>query len=202
MLSVRLRALATHALPSHFFCVVAGLGIGIGLGAVAGRWQAATPALPVVHAMTAQANETFAVCTTPLTTGLGGGAEGFFVLDFLTGDLSGGLLSPATGTFGVVYRHNVLNDLGFQPGQAKDPRFLLVAGQAELPRRGRMAMAPSVLYVTDCSSGATVAYGIPFGPQQGVAAGAALPLLPLDLAQPRGGGLQPPGGGTGGELQP
>lgn len=71
MLSVRLRALATHALPSHFFCVVAGLGIGIGLGAVAGRWQAATPALPVVHAMTAQANETFAVCTTPLTTGLG-----------------------------------------------------------------------------------------------------------------------------------
>lgn len=58
-------------------------------------------------------------------------------------------------------------------------------------------MAPSVLYVTDCSSGATVAYGIPFGPQQGVAAGASLPLLPLDLAQPRGGGLQPPGAGRG-----
>ena len=191
MFTVCPRPLAKRQLPSHVLCVAAGLGIGIGFGLVAGRWQAGPPNLPVVQAMTAQANETFAVCTTPLTTGMGGGAEGFFVLDFLTGDLSGGMLNPATGTFGVAYRHNVLNDLGFQPGQAKDPRFLLVAGRAELPRRGMPSMAPSVLYVTDCSSGATVAYGIPFGPQQGAVVGVPLPLQPLDLAQPRGRELQP-----------
>lgn len=175
-----------HQLLSHFLCVVTGLGIG--LGVVALRWQAGPPKLPVVQAMTAQANETFAVCTAQLATGMGGGTEGFFILDFLTGDLSGGLLNPTTGTFGVAYQHNVLSDLGFQQGQAKDPKFLLVAGRADL--RGRAAMAASVLYVTDCSSGATVAYAIPFGPRQGAVAGGPLPLQPLDLAQPRGGGLQ------------
>ena len=28
--------------------------------------------------------------------------------------------------------------------------------------RGRTPMAPAVLYVTDCASGTTAAYGIPF----------------------------------------
>ena len=32
---------------------------------------------PVVHAMTSQADESFAACTVPLTTG----SEGFFILD-------------------------------------------------------------------------------------------------------------------------
>ena len=167
---------------------VTGLVVGVVLSSSVARWGRTPQPLPVVQAMTSQANESFAVCTTPMTSGLGGGVEGFFMLDFLTGDLSGGLLNPVTGTFGVAYRHNVLDDLGFQPGQAKEPRFLLVAGRAELRRRGAPALAPSVLYVTDCSSGATVAYGIPVGPQQGAAVGVPQPLLPLDIAQPRGGG--------------
>lgn len=162
-----------------------GAAIGVALGRSSRR-----PSLPVVQAMTAMTDENFAACTATLASGLGGGTEGFFLLDFLTGDLSGGVLNPATSTFGVSYRHNVLADLGFQPGQAKDPRFLLVAGQADL-RRGRPPLAPTVLYVTDCSSGTTVAYGIPYNaPKTGGSVG-LLPLVPLDVARPRGGGTPP-----------
>lgn len=170
-----------------------GLGLAIGLmpaGLVVLRPQ--VQQVQVVHAMTALADDSFAVCTAPMSGGLGGGTEGFFILDFLTGDLSGGVLNPATSSFAATYRHNVLEDLGFQPGQAKNPRFLLTAGLADL-RRGRGApMAPSVLYVTDSSTGTTVAYAIPFSPQQAAAASAVpTPLVRLDVARPRGGGPQP-----------
>ena len=159
------------------------------IGVAVGR-SSQRPIVPVVQAMTAMTDENFAVCTATLAGGLGGGTEGFFLLDFLTGDLSGGVLNAATSTFGVTYRHNVLADLGFQPGQAKDPRFLLVAGQADL-RRGRAPLAPTVLYVTDCSSGTTVAYGIPYSAQKTGGPVGPLPLVPLDVARPRGGGPQP-----------
>jgi hypothetical protein len=170
--------------------VTVGLGLGGLVGRISGQRQTSRPVMPVVQAMTAMTDENFAVCTATLSGGLGGGTEGFFLLDFLTGDLSGGVLNPTTSTFGVSYRHNVLADLGFQPGQAKDPRFLLIAGQADL-RRGRAPLAPTVLYVTDCSSGTTVAYGIPFSAQKSGVPVGPMPLVPLDVARPRGGGPQP-----------
>jgi hypothetical protein len=169
------------------------LAVAVCLGAVVGLAigrRSRRPVVPVVQAMTAVTDDNFAVCTAMLAGGLGGGTEGFFLLDFLTGDISGGVLNPATSTFGVSYRHNVLADLGFEPGQAKEPRFLLVAGQADL-RRGRAPLAPTVLYVTDCSSGTTVAYGIPYSAQKTGGPVGPLPLVPLDVARPRGGGPQP-----------
>jgi hypothetical protein len=174
--------------PAQVWLVMVAVCCGVGVGLTVGD-TSRRPLVPVVQAMTAMTDENFAVCTATLAGGLGGGTEGFFLLDFLTGDLSGGVLNPATSTFGVSYRHNVLADLGFQPGQAKDPRFLLIAGQADL-RRSRTPLAPSVLYVTDCSSGATVAYGIPYNAQKSGGSIGPLPLVPLDVAQPRGGGPQ------------
>jgi hypothetical protein len=132
-----------------------------------------------VQALTSLANDAFAVCTLPLD----GTNEGVFILDFETGDLSGAILNPATGRFGVSYKHNVLADLGFKPGQVKNPKFLLVAGLADLRRAGNASLAQSVLYVTDSSTGTTVAYGIPWSMQQPLAAS---PLVPLDIARPRG----------------
>jgi hypothetical protein len=105
------------------------------------------------------------------------------MLDFETGDLSGGVLNPTTSLFGALYKHNVLKDLGFKPGQVKNPKFLLVAGLADLRRAGNASLAQSVLYVTDSSTGTTVAYGIPWSMQQPLAAS---PLVPLDIARPRG----------------
>lgn len=135
---------------------------------------------PVIHAMTSQVDESFAVCTVPISNGL----DGFFILDFLTGDLSGGVINPMTSKFSATFRHSVLNDLGFQPGRDKNPKFLLVAGQAEKLRNPSARLAPAALYVTNCESGVTVAYGIPLANQIGAR------LVPLDVAQPRGGESQ------------
>ncbi|MEI6255926.1 MAG: hypothetical protein WCQ77_04685 [Planctomycetota bacterium] len=160
--------------------IAAGAAVALAVGLVLGS-QLRTP-LPRVSAVTAQADGSFAVCTAPLDTGI----EGFFMLDFETGDLSGGVLNPNTSLFAGSYQHNVLKDLGFKPGQVKNPKFLLVSGVAEL-RRGSKTFASSVLYVTDSSTGTTVAYGIPWSAQQ-VATAAA--LVPLDVARPRGGGAK------------
>ncbi|NQW49138.1 MAG: hypothetical protein HQ464_15355 [Planctomycetes bacterium] len=160
------------------------LAVGIGLG----RWLSVSSGeLPRVFAVTSQSDEAFAVCTAPMDNTI----EGFFMLDFETGDLSGGVLSTATSRFAASYKHNVLPDLGFKPGgkggQAKNPKFLLVSGMAELRGGGNANFASSVLYVTDSATGTTVAYGIPWNAQQPLLAG---PLVPLDVARPRGGGAK------------
>jgi len=151
-------------------------------GAVLGARLGSPGQLPRVLAVTSQADESFAVCSAPLDPSL----EGFFMLDFETGDLSGGVLSPGTGQFAAAYKHNVLKDLGFKAGQAKNPKFLLVSGVAEL-RRGNTSFASSVLYVTDSSTGTTAAYGIPWNSQQPQM---MAPLVLLDIARPRGGGAK------------
>lgn len=160
--------------------------VSAAVGLVAGSWRPAAP-LPSVAAVTSLSHESFAVCTAPIDASV----EGFFLLDFETGDLTGGVLNPATSKFGVSYRHNVLKDLGFKPGKVKNPKFLLVPGQASFAAgAGRMAL--SALYVTDAATGVTVAYGIPWNSTQTPAGGgpAILELMPLDIAKPRGGGAK------------
>ena len=141
--------------------------------------------LPRVSAVTSQSDESFAVCTVPLDPSV----EGFFMLDFETGDLSGGVLNPSTAQFAAAYKHNVLKDLGFKAGQAKNPKFLLVSGVSGVAeqRRGAVTLASSVLYVTDSSTGTTAAYGIPWNSQQPQM---MAPLVLLDIARPRGGGAK------------
>lgn len=134
-----------------------------------------------VLAVSSLADESFAVCTAPIDTGV----EGLFILDFQTGDLTGGVLNPTTRKFGMGYRHNVLKDLNFKAGKVKNAKFLLVSGELVFTAAG---LAPSVLYVTDASTGVTVAYGLPLGN----AAGPQTPLVPLDRANVRGGGDKVP----------
>jgi len=142
---------------------------------------------PRVAATTALSQESFAVCTAPID----GAIEGVFILDFETGDLTGGVLNQNTSKFGVSYRTNVLKDLGFKPGKVKNPKFLLVPGVASFAGAAGSRMAPSVLYVTDAATGVTVAYGIPYNAQQAAAGGPMLlELVPLDIARPRGGGTK------------
>jgi len=140
--------------------------------------------LPIARAMSSLADDSFAVCTATMD----GIIEGFFVLDFETGDLTGGVLNQNTAKFGTAYRHNVLKDLGFKPGQAKGPKFLMVPGRAAFAGNAGNRMAQSVIYVTDASTGVTVAYGIPWTPQQSAGArGGISELTLLDVARPRGG---------------
>ena len=79
----------------------------------------------------------------------------------------------------------MLTDLGFEPGAAKQPRFLLVSGMSNLRRSQAGPLGQSVLYVTDSSTGRTAAYGIPWSPQQAAKAFTS-ELILLDVANPRG----------------
>jgi len=153
----------------------AGVGVGTGLR---------TDGPERVFAATAVADDSFAVCTAPI----GDGVEGLFLLDFETGDLTGGVLNRTTAKFTAGYRHNVLKDLDFKAGKVKGPRFLLTTGLADFAGNAAANMAGSVLYVTDAATGVTVAYAIPWNAQQ-AAAGVPVtsPLMPLDKASPRGG---------------
>jgi len=172
---------------------IAGAGALVAVGFVAGAWFPRPGQLPKAQALTALADESFAVCTVPI----GAGAEALFMLDFETGDLSGGVLGAGSPPrFAGAYKHNVLKDLGFKAGQVKNPKFLLVSGAADLQANGNAQFAPSVLYVTDSASGTTVAYGIPWNAQQAAAGPFASELVPFDVARPRGGGakVNPAGG--------
>jgi len=162
--------------------VAAGAAVGRGLP------QGEPRRLPRVEAVTSQADGSFAICTVPLDPSV----EGFFMLDFETGDLSGGVLSPSTSQFATSYKHNVLKDLGFKPGKVKNPKFLLVPGLAAFAGAAGGRMAQSVLYVTDAATGVTVAYGIPWNAAQTPAGGGPVvaELRPLDKAAPRGGGAK------------
>jgi hypothetical protein len=165
-------------------CVAASM---LAAGIFVGWNMASVRPLPPVFAVTSQADGAFAVCTTPLDIGV----EGFFILDFMTGDLSGGVLGP-NAKFAGGYKHNVLKDLDFKPGQAKNPRFLLVSGMTDGSRR-RPGFAQSVLYVTDSDTGTTAAYAIPWNPQQAQSGAAFMADLDLlDVARPRGGGAKAP----------
>jgi len=158
-------------------------------GCVAGILLATAVAPPrQVTATTALSQESFAVCTAPID----GSMEGVFILDFETGDLTGGVLNQNTSKFGVSYRTNVLKDLGFKAGKVKNPKFLLVPGVASFAGAAASRMAQSVLYVTDAATGVTVAYGIPWNSQQTAGSGGPMlsELVALDIARPRGGGAK------------
>ena len=162
--------------------VVAGVAV-FAAGLASGMWMR-SPEARRVHAATAAADESFAVCTAPV----GDGMEGLFLLDFETGDLCGGVLNRASAKFTTAYRHNVLKDLEFRAGKVKNPRFLLTTGLADFTGNAAGTIAGSVLYVTEASTGVTVAYGIPWNAQQAAAGGGgAAPFVPLDIAKPRGG---------------
>lgn len=174
-------SLMSFARPAWPLLVAGAAFIG---GLLVGHTWPAAGRLPVAQAMSSLADQTFAVCTAPIDRAV----EGLFILDFETGDLTGGVLAP-TGKFAATYRHNVLEDLGIQVGAVKNQRFMIVPGMATVGT-SQARMGSSVLYVTDAATGATVAYGIPVGGKPG-AAGAGAALVPLDIARPRGGGPVP-----------
>jgi hypothetical protein len=142
--------------------------------------------LPQVQALASLAADSFAACTTLIDAT----AEGFFILDFQTGDLTGGVINPQANAakFTRVFSYNVLKDVGFDAARTKEPSFLLVAGRMNFTGPGSNALAQSVLYVTDVSTGVTAAYGIPWNPQQARVPGKS-ELVLLDVARPRGGGV-------------
>ena len=140
----------------------AGLSTGllVGLGVlvfllVGGFHNRASQETPI-FAVASHGSDTFALATGPIDDE----TEGIFTLDFLTGDLKCRVLNRRTGKFAAAFEHNVLNDLGVEPGK-KNLEFAITTGVANFLRGGGASRpANSVIYIADCNSGNVAAYSL------------------------------------------
>ncbi|MHB0956514.1 MAG: hypothetical protein ACYC6N_02895 [Pirellulaceae bacterium] len=147
------------------------LGLLMGVGMLVGAWVtmwmqpavSSSFAFPetALHASATDSGDTFAIATGLVSDGI----EGVFFLDFLSGDMQCWVINGRTGQTGGYFVQNVVADLGVEVGR-KNPRYLMVTGQAPMSR-GTSAMRPadSLVYVADANSGNFAVYALPWNRQ-------------------------------------
>jgi hypothetical protein len=125
-------------------------GVVVGL-AIAVLW----PSRPLT-ASTSDRNEKFGMCTVWMTDNL----EAVFVLDYLTGKLTGACLGKQ-GNAGFV--QSFIRDVGsdFNVKGVK-PQYAMSSGLAQIRAAPGVQPAASVIYVAELTSGQVGCYGIPF----------------------------------------
>lgn len=131
------------------------------------------PHEPAYAVATDRDGDRFAITTTQTN---GNNSEAVFVLDFLTGRLTGAALNGRLGKFTYAYFRNLAADFNVDP--TAKPHYVIVSGTANLPNQGRTQIANSCLYVAEMSSGTVVCYGFTFVNNNAPAA--PQPLIPID----------------------
>lgn len=120
--------------------------------AVASFWPSET-----VHAVATDRADRFAITTVEVGPA---SPEAVFVLDFLTGRLTGGLLNQQSGVFTNFYFRNIAAD--FAVDQNAKPKYAMMAGQANLTSGRGITTATGVLYIGELNSGKLAAYRFPY----------------------------------------
>ncbi|MEX2118937.1 MAG: hypothetical protein WD847_04940 [Pirellulales bacterium] len=154
---------------------VAALVAGFVVGIVAAGLLPHRP----LEAVATDRQENFAIATGWVDAEM----EAVFFLDFLTGDLRAAVLSPINGKFNALYQTNILTALNVDV--AKNPKYLMVTGQAQLRRGGgQIQPGASVVYVAELTGGKVAAYAVPWSK---AASNSGQPvkgaLVPLDSIQ-------------------
>ncbi len=140
------------------------------LGAAAFFWPQ-----PEIKADAPNGNDKFTMITVQLFEG--GELEGVFVLNHLTGVLTGSAINTQTGKFGYSYLHNVAAD--FQTSvKTPEPKYAIVTGTANLRTTGGVQPSLGVIYIGELSSGGVIAYGFPRPTSRN--AGTVMQLVKLD----------------------
>ncbi len=130
------------------------LGVAVGLVSMV-LWGGGIGQPTLVQATATQGKDNFSIATGIIDNGL----EGFYFLDFLTGDLRAAVISRRSGKFEGFFEYNVQNDFG----ATKNPKYLMVTGQVDLPRgSGPSQIASGVIYVAEATTGQVYAYVLPF----------------------------------------
>lgn len=147
------------------------LGIGAVVGLVIGlNVRGIWPNIPL-HATATHGFDNFAIATGLIDNEI----EALYFLDFLTGDLKAAVLNQRTGDFGAMFHYNVAKDFAGVAG-AKNPRYLMVTGEANIPRgKAGYQLGMSAIYIAEANSAQLVAYLLPWNsslhaagkPQQG-----------------------------------
>ena len=130
---------------------------------------------PEIKAAVANGNDKFTMVTVPLIET--GELEGVFVLNHLTGVLTGSAINVQAGKFGFSYLHNVAAD--FQTAaKTPEPKYAIVSGTVNLKTTGGVQPSWGVIYVAELSSGAVIAYAFPRPTPRNV--GTVMQLVKLD----------------------
>ncbi len=151
----------------RFVWMAAGLMLGLCIAYV---W----PHEPALATATDRSSK-FGLATCPISPGFAGSGEleGLFVLDYLTGRLSGAVLNPKFGKFTNFYFRSVAAD--FQVDPKAEPVYAMLAGRTQLVSKTRASMAIGVIYVGELTTGRIVAYGFPYNDTN-------KPLDPIEMA--------------------
>ena len=105
----------------------------------------------------ADRNEKFAMTTAML----GRGIEAVFVLDFLTGRLTGAVLNNQGDTIVYIYGRNVAKDFN-QADADGAGNYAIVSGFSQRKARAGIQWGQSSIYIAELSSGKVICYGIPY----------------------------------------
>jgi len=145
--------------------ILTGLVAGIGLASI---WPHEE-----LSAAASDRNEKFAI----VTAHLGLNAEGVFVLDFLTGRLTGACLNRTRNGTGFVhfYFRNAAED--FQVAGSATPYYAITSGNAEIQNRSGAQWGASAIYIAELNSGRVQAYAVPYRITQ--VPQAPVPLFPI-----------------------
>ncbi len=130
--------------------------VGVALGAVLTAGLHGMRSTPSAYATATHGADNFAIATGLVDDGI----EALYFLDFLTGDLRAAVVSRRNGEFTGFFQYNIMADFD-QVGDA--PKFLMVTGEADLPRgRGASVISRSLIYVAEATTGQVFAYALPF----------------------------------------
>lgn len=88
--------------------------------------------------------------------------EAVFVLDFLTGRLTGGLLNQQSANFTNFYFRNIAADFQIDAEAATKAKYVMIPGRSEIPSGRGTTMAVGTIYIAEMTSGKVVAYSFPF----------------------------------------
>ncbi len=135
-----------HRVPGWLW-LTAGVVVGLGIAAL---W----PHRPLTAA-TSDRNEKFGMCTVVVDPGL----EAVFVLDFLTGRLTGACLGKQGQGFVQFFAADVGTDLQVKGNK---PAYAMTPGLAQIRAKPGSQAAASVIYVAEMSTGKVGCYAIPF----------------------------------------
>lgn len=130
-----------------------------------------------VHAMATDRDTSFAICTVPVSPA---SPDAVFVLDFLTGRLTGALLNMQSGAFTNFWFANVAEDFKI-PGKGGKSKFTIIPGNGFLnANAGGGGDTPSLglLYVAEMTSGKVGCYTFHYRNQ--MQPSAPVPLEPVN----------------------
>lgn len=129
----------------------------LGIGLVAGLCLAYVWPHEKAQAVATDRDDRFAVCTVETQTSFGQ-PEAVFVLDFLTGRLSGAMLNQQSASFTNFWYRNVAADFNLKPSAAAKAKYCIIPGNAYLTSGGGATVSTGVIYVGELTSGKVVCY--------------------------------------------